>query len=60
MVQKIHALVALDKKTGDIKWKAIRDSKAKKNFSFCTPLVIKGEVKLKLSVLQVIMYLPMT
>jgi len=41
-------LVALNKKTGDIKWKAIRDSKAKKNFSFCTPLVIKvrGETQI--------------
>jgi len=41
-------LVALNKKTGDIIWKAIRDSKAKKNFSFCTPLVIKvrGETQI--------------
>ena len=34
-------LVALNKKNGEIKWKAMRDSNAKKNFSFCTPLVIE-------------------
>jgi outer membrane protein assembly factor BamB len=38
----------LDKKTGEIKWKALRDSQSKKNFSFCTPLVVevKGEVQI--------------
>ena len=34
-------LYALDKLTGTIKWKAPRDSNAKKNFSFCTPTVIE-------------------
>ena len=41
-------LYALDKRTGEIKWKALRDSQSKKNFSFCTPLVVevKGEVQI--------------
>ena len=41
-------LVALNKKNGEIKWKAMRDSNAKKNFSFCTPLVIEvnGEIQI--------------
>lgn len=34
-------LYALDKHTGAIKWKTVRDSNAKKNFSFCTPTVIQ-------------------
>ena len=33
-------LYGLFKKTGLVKWKAIRDSQSKKKFSFCTPLVI--------------------
>ena len=33
-------LYALNKKDGSITWKARRTSNAKKNFSFCTPLVI--------------------
>ncbi len=39
------ALYALDKKTGDVRWKAARESVAKRKFSFCTPLVItvKGQ-----------------
>lgn len=41
-------LYALDKKSGEIKWKVKRDSQAKKNFSFCTPLVVQvnGEVQI--------------
>lgn len=35
------ALYALDKNTGEIRWKAVRDSVAKRKFSFCTPLVIE-------------------
>ena len=34
-------LYALAKKTGEIKWKADRESIAKKKFSFCTPLVVE-------------------
>jgi len=33
-------LVALDAKTGEIRWKTPRNSTAKKTFSFCTPLAI--------------------
>ena len=33
-------LYALDKKTGEVRWKAKRDSEAKRKFSFCTPLVV--------------------
>lgn len=33
-------LYALNKEDGSITWKANRTSRAKKNFSFCTPLVI--------------------
>ena len=36
-------LYALAKKTGEIKWKAKRESRAKKKFSFCTPLVIEDD-----------------
>jgi len=39
-------LYALDKLTGTIKWKAPRDSNAKKNFSFCTPTVIEEMEKI--------------
>ncbi len=34
------SLYALNKKTGEIKWNAIRHSEAKKKFSFCTPIVV--------------------
>ena len=37
------ALYALDKRTGKVRWRTPRDSKAKKKFSFCTPLVIDVE-----------------
>ena len=39
------ALYALDKNTGDVRWKAARESAAKRKFSFSTPLVItvKGQ-----------------
>jgi outer membrane protein assembly factor BamB len=33
-------VVALDAKTGQVKWKTPRDTPAKKKFSFCTPLVV--------------------
>lgn len=33
-------LYALDKKTGEVRWRAYRQSEAKRKFSFCTPLVI--------------------
>ena len=35
------ALYALDKKTGEVRWKADRDADASRKFSFCTPLVIE-------------------
>lgn len=35
------ALYALDKKTGEVRWKAGRDADASRKFSFCTPLVIE-------------------
>jgi len=38
--EKDPCLYALNKKTGEIRWKARRDSNAKKNFSFCTPIII--------------------
>jgi outer membrane protein assembly factor BamB len=38
-------VVALDAKTGDIKWKTPRNTTAKKNFSFCTPLPIEIDGK---------------
>ena len=37
---KNPCLYALDKKTGDVKWQARRESEAKRKFSFCTPLII--------------------
>lgn len=43
-------LMALDKKTGEVRWKALRDADAKRKFSFCTPLVI--EVKGKRQVIS--------
>ena len=39
------ALVALDKRTGKMRWKALRDADAKRKFSFCTPLVIEVDGK---------------
>jgi len=42
---KNPCLCALDKKTGEIKWKANRESEAKRKFSFCTPLVISRNGK---------------
>ena len=33
-------IFGIDKKNGDVRWKTIRTSKTKKNFSFCTPLVV--------------------
>ena len=41
-------LYALEKNTGEIRWKANRDSQAKKNFSFCTPLVIESEDRVQI------------
>ena len=38
-------LYALDKKTGEVRWKANRESEAKRKFSFCTPLVISRNGK---------------
>ncbi len=35
------SLYALDKKTGKIKWRSLRDSQARKNFSFCTPIIVE-------------------
>ena len=42
------SLYALDKRNGSVKWNAIRDSNAKKKFSFCTPIIIKeaGEARI--------------
>ena len=37
---KDPCLFALDKNTGEVRWKARRESAAKRKFSFCTPLVI--------------------
>ena len=34
-------VAALDAKTGAVRWKTLRNSTAKKKFSFCTPLAIK-------------------
>lgn len=45
---KDPSLYALDKLTGTIKWKAVRDSNAKKNFSFCTPTVIEEKGKIQI------------
>jgi outer membrane protein assembly factor BamB len=45
---KDPCLYALDKLTGTIKWKATRDSNAKKNFSFCTPTVIEEKGKIQI------------
>ena len=33
-------IYGLDKKNGNIRWKTTRTSKTKKNFSFCTPIVV--------------------
>lgn len=35
------AIVALDKKTGHVKWRTERDTDVRKNFSFGTPLVVE-------------------
>ena len=42
------SLYALDKRDGSVKWNSIRDSNAKKKFSFCTPIVIQnaGEARI--------------
>ena len=42
------SLYALDKRNGSVKWNAIRESNAKKKFSFCTPIIIKeaGEARI--------------
>ncbi|MBT3635631.1 MAG: PQQ-binding-like beta-propeller repeat protein [Opitutae bacterium] len=42
---KNPCLYALDKKTGEVKWRANRESEAKRKFSFCTPLVISSNGK---------------
>jgi outer membrane protein assembly factor BamB len=34
-------LMALDKRTGKVRWKALRDADGKRKFSFCTPLAIE-------------------
>ncbi|MFP6899303.1 MAG: PQQ-binding-like beta-propeller repeat protein [Opitutales bacterium] len=34
-------LIALDKRTGEVRWKVLRDANAKRKFSFSTPLVIE-------------------
>ena len=42
---KDPCLYALDKNTGQVRWKAGRESEAKRKFSFCTPLVISHKGK---------------
>ena len=42
---KDPCLYALDKNTGQVRWKAERESEAKRKFSFCTPLVISHKGK---------------
>ncbi len=42
---KDPCLYALDKNTGQVRWKARRESVAKRKFSFCTPLVISHRGK---------------
>jgi outer membrane protein assembly factor BamB len=42
---KEPCLMALDKMTGEVRWKALRDADAKRKFSFCTPLVIEVDGK---------------
>lgn len=39
------SLYALDKGTGEVRWRAKRESEAKRKFSFCTPLVISHNGK---------------
>ena len=41
-------LYALDKRSGEIRWKAKRESDPRKNFSFCTPLVIECEGRVQI------------
>lgn len=41
------AVMALDKGTGKLRWKFLRQSDAKKKFSFCTPLVIEANGRLQ-------------
>ena len=36
-------IVALDKNSGQVRWKTARETDAKKTFSFCTPALIKVE-----------------
>ena len=36
-------LYALNKKTGQIKWRTPRESVAQKNFSFCTPIIVETD-----------------
>ncbi len=38
-------VVALDRTSGDVRWKTDRNTKAVKTFSFCTPLVIEVDGK---------------
>lgn len=35
------AVIALDKKTGELRWRTAREAGAQRKFSFCTPLVIE-------------------
>jgi outer membrane protein assembly factor BamB len=35
------AVIALDKKTGELRWRMAREAGAQRKFSFCTPLVIE-------------------
>lgn len=42
------SLYALDKRNGSVKWNAIRDSNAKKKFSFCTPIIINDAGKARI------------
>jgi outer membrane protein assembly factor BamB len=45
---KNPCLYALNKKTGEVKWKADRESEGKRKFSFCTPLVISRNGKFQI------------
>jgi outer membrane protein assembly factor BamB len=40
-----QAVLALDRKSGDVVWETARNAKAKRTFSFCTPLVIAVDGK---------------
>lgn len=37
----VQYVVGLEKETGKIRWKTLRDTSPEKGFSFCTPLVLK-------------------